>query len=189
MKVVCPTCGAPSTLEAMLNDADQRQFAAIMAELPRTVAAIAPHYIGLFRPMGGRGLVWKRALRLIIEVRAMADMTTVQWGNGVARPLTPQMLGMAMERMIARPPRRLPLTNHNYLRSIVYEIADDADRGAEKAHVAAERSGSIRANLENSEDAAPIVEIIDREWLKQVKNKNMKKPAKNVDAGNDEGGA
>ncbi|MBW2607714.1 MAG: hypothetical protein JRD05_08775 [Deltaproteobacteria bacterium] len=71
-------------------------------------------------------------------------MSHIQWDKKVARPNSAYAWGMAMERMIENPPRRLPLKSHGYLRSVAYEIADDMDRKKEVKNNQEERKGNIR---------------------------------------------
>lgn len=148
MRLVCPSCGAVASAEAWPADADARQCLRIVAELPWEVSRRSLQYLALFRPQTGRGLAWSKALRLLSELAELVKTEYIQWQRQPARPGSAQAWSMAMERVIEKPPRRLPLKSHGYLRAIAYEIADELDRGNEQRKIAAERSGSARTVAE-----------------------------------------
>jgi hypothetical protein len=50
-----------------------------------------------------------------------------------------------MEQMRENPKLRLPMKNHNYLKSVAYDLADAADAAAERRRTEDERSGSLPA--------------------------------------------
>jgi hypothetical protein len=51
-----------------------------------------------------------------------------------------------------RPALRLPLENHNYLRRVAYDLADQADRKNETARNRAERTGDRRVATDGTGD-------------------------------------
>jgi hypothetical protein len=180
MRLICPSCGAIHSAEAWSGNVDARQCIRLVAELPSSVARNVLPYIALFRPVvpenerGYRGLIWQRALRLTGEVLQLTGAGTVEWKGRPARPIEPAVWGLAMERMLANPPRRLPLESHGYLISIAYELADEADRAREVRHNAAERDGSLRREIaagRPGEDAP--AEPLAPEVLRAIRNKNM----------------
>lgn len=142
MKLVCPSCGAAAAADAWSNDAEARQALRIVAELPESVSRRAIAYLGLFRPLSGRGLKWSTALRHLAELDRLVHEAHVQVEHMPARPNNSIFWAQAMDQMIEVPPKRLPVTGHNYLRKVVYDIADDADRQAEQKRNAAEASGA-----------------------------------------------
>ena len=150
MKLICPSCGAVASAEAWISNADARQCMRLVTELPGPVARCALSYIALFRARvpdndkGFRGLAWSKALRLIGELKRLVDQTQIQWKGKPARRIDSSIWGAAMERMIERPPRKLPIDSHGYLTSIAYEMADEMDREREVWYNRAERNGSIR---------------------------------------------
>jgi hypothetical protein len=170
MKMTCPGCGGTFSAEAWANDANIRQFIRVLSEMPTTVTFRLLQYLSMFRPHG-RGLQWAKALRLAGEISDMVKKAHIQWDNKPARPIDARIWGMAMERMIASPPKRLPITSHGYLRSIAYEIADETDKGRENA----ENKKSYRANTPARSEAEP--ERVDttemRKWLEARKPKNL----------------
>ena len=169
MKLICPSCGAVHSADSWQSDGQAREALRIVAELPREVSSRCLPYLALFRP-ASRGLTWRRVLTLLAELKALIDDPYVQWKRNPARPNAAHAWGQAMERVINHPPAGLPLTSHGYLRPIAYEIANDLDRAAEKKEVAAERRGSARPAREN---ASP--EKLDPNWMKDIRQKNMRK--------------
>ncbi len=146
MKLTCPSCGAVHSAEAWGNDAQARQCLKTVAEMPREVSARALAYLALFRPQSGRGLSWSKALRLLSSLQDLVARPYVQWDRKPARPNSARAWGQAMEQIIGHPPRRLPLKNHNYLRAIAWEFADQMDRDTERRKIEAERTGRLMAD-------------------------------------------
>lgn len=151
MKMVCPSCGAVHSAEAWQNDADARQCLRIIGELPHDVSRRALPYLALFRPLSGRGLAWSKALRVLSELQEHVSRSYVQWENKVARPNSAQAWGEAMERVIARPPKKLPLSSHGYLRSIAYDIADEKDKQAEYNSKPTARTEPVKRHMDMPE--------------------------------------
>ena len=156
MKLVCPHCGAAAGVDAWEADASIRQCLRLVAEMPREMSARAIAYLALFRPAGGRGLSWTRALRLLTELDALGKMVDLSWKRRPARPVSPRIWGAALERLISQPPRDLPLEGHGYLSAIAYGLADEADRGAERAQVRAERDGSARGDRDEGQPRGAV---------------------------------
>ncbi|WP_028314685.1 hypothetical protein [Desulfatibacillum aliphaticivorans] len=145
MKMVCPSCGAIHSAEAWENDADARQCLGIVAKMNKAVAPVALSYLGFFRPASGRGLQWKKALRLIQELNSLAMAAEIGWKNNRVLQNRPEIWARAIERMIARPPSDLPLDSHNYLRAIAYSIAKEESVIIEKERNQAENDGTAQA--------------------------------------------
>lgn len=131
MRLICPSCGAIHSAESWMNDSLTRQCLIIVAGLPWEVSRRCLSYLALFRPVT-RGLAWSKALRLLSELQDLVRAPQIQWERKAARPNSVTAWGLAMERMIEKPPKRLPVTSHGYLRSVAYEIADDMDKTAER---------------------------------------------------------
>ena len=144
MRLICPSCGACHSAESWQNDPQARQCLKIIGELPHAVSIRCLSYLSLFRPAGGRGLPWAKALRLLSEIADHISQSHIQWDGKVARPNSPMAWATAMERIAERPPKSLPLKSHGYLRSIAYEVADEVDRGAEVRRNKTERSGQYQ---------------------------------------------
>lgn len=182
MRRVCPACGAVVSAEAWENDAQQRQFDAIVTRLPSGVSRNITAYIALFRPAvpenlrGYRGISWGRALRLAGEINLMIKDSHISWKHKPARPIDATHWGLAMEKVVSNPPRDLPLTHHNYLRSIAYSVADDADRAREVIHNQSERDGTLRRkSFEKNSSGDASLEPLAPEVLTAIREKNYKK--------------
>jgi hypothetical protein len=147
MRLVCPECGALASATAWANDASVRQFLKIALELPWAISSRALPYIALFRPSVKRGLAWDKSLRLIGELAELSRETHIQWDGKPARPVFAEIWGQALEAIIQRPPRKLPLASHGYLKSIAYDLADESDRRREVQHNQAESNGALSADL------------------------------------------
>jgi hypothetical protein len=130
--------------EAWQNDPVARQCLKLAGEMPHAVASRCFAYLSLFRPAGAhqKSLQWKKVLRLLSELKELTTLPYIQWEKQVARPNSAHAWGMAMERMIEHPPKRLPLKSHGYLRAIAYELADEMDREAEVKRNQKEKKGN-----------------------------------------------
>ena len=107
-------------MEGWENDAAVRQFNAIMGELPYQVREQAARYLGLFR-VGERGLSWKRALRILQELKELVGQGTVHWEGGETRPAPAELWAEVMCEMCEKGKRELD--SHNYLRKVVWTRA------------------------------------------------------------------
>lgn len=146
MKLVCPACGAHASAEAWENDAEARRALDVARGLPKGALA----YVGMFRKPGGGGVRWATARKRLQE---LAEMIKPGWihidKSTPARPAPLLIWRDAIARMLANPPRRLPLKNHNYLRQVVYDLADNQDREYEKKRTIAERAGKVKRTAEH----------------------------------------
>ncbi len=118
--MVCPGCGGTFSLEGWENDAAVRQFNGVLGELPYQVREQAARYLGLFR-VGERGLSWKRALRIVGELRDLVGKGTVHWEGGETRPAPADLWAEVMCEMCEKGKRELD--GHNYLRKVVWTRA------------------------------------------------------------------
>ncbi|MBL4901080.1 hypothetical protein JYT85_01430 [Desulfocapsa sp. AH-315-G09] len=132
MKLICPGCGSVASAEIWLNDALCRETMAAIVSLPHPLPGSTIGYVSLFRP-GKRALTWKKAKRLVNELAVLVTTGHIQVQGKVARPCPPGIWALAMEQMVERRDSlRLPMPNHNYLKQIVWELADREDAGQEK---------------------------------------------------------
>lgn len=168
MRIICPACGAMASLEALLTDGDARAFMEAFYQLSATVQPYAFRYLALFRPTG-RVLQWRKATRLLAELTADIRACHIQVKGSVARPASPETWAAAMARLIETPPQGLPLSNHNYLRKIVYDLADAADRKRETERNRMERSGIREHRV--SEGFGKM----DPETMKQIRKQHYPK--------------
>ncbi len=142
MKLICPSCGAVHSIEAWQNDAVARQCLKLAGEMQHAISSRCFAYLALFRPPA-RSLAWKKVLRLLYEIQVLAISGHIQWDRRPARPCTQKIWGQALEKIVENPPRRLPLKTHGYLKSIVYDLADETDRHKEVKRNQKERDGSF----------------------------------------------
>ena len=174
MKLVCPCCGATASAEAWANDAEAREALALACGLPEPVVRRVLSYLGLFRP-AGQALRWQRAARLIATLADLASSGHVQVQGKPARPCGPEIWAAGMEQMGAQRERlSLPLKNHNYLRQVVWQLADQADAARESERIRDEKSGNYRAardyerTREQSRLAAPPITEQERAKLERL---------------------
>jgi hypothetical protein len=52
MKTICPACGAVASLDALLTDAEGREFVALIPKVPQEIQPVFLRYLALFRPKG-----------------------------------------------------------------------------------------------------------------------------------------
>lgn len=175
MKLCCPGCGGIYGADAWENDANIRRFESIVIAMPAPVQTRIRAYLALFRPASGRGLSWKRAASLASDLAVLVGSGHVQWKKRPSRPCTPAQWGEAMDRMGQNPPNRLPVESHGYLTSIAWDIADRADRCREVARNMAERSGAAQSTREATTDGP---ETIDKDWMRDIADKKLKRRQK-----------
>lgn len=133
MNVGCPECGAQFPILSGLNDIAAREVAKIATDLPGRCGVWALQYLGLFRPPG-RGVTWVRAKKLMTEIRTLIEAPEISWKQGRPLPNSPEAWQRAMEDLCCRTGLRLPLGNHNLLRAIAYEKAEELDKARERHH-------------------------------------------------------
>lgn len=174
MRLICPSCGAVASIDAWLNDAHIREAVKIIAGMPAGIPERVLGYLALFRPAAGRGLGWARARRLLVDLDGLVKKDCVEWDRKPARPNDPALWAKAMQLMADRNPPRLPLKSHGYLASIVYELADDADRKREVAQNRAERDGSWKAGRGEGETGrGGEPERIDAETMRRIREERF----------------
>ena len=135
MQLACPSCGCRASIEAWENDAEQRGFMSLLAEMPRPVAMHLLRYCGLFRsPQAARGMSWTKAHNKAKELADLVSKGYVQAKGKPARDCTPQHWGQGMDIMInlgSIGELELPIKNHNYLIKTVWGKAEKASAEAE----------------------------------------------------------
>ena len=138
MQVTCPDCGSEFPIAAGFLDAEGKRLAALFGELEPVVARAAVLYLRLFAPPKQR-LRLARAVRIVEQLVSLVaeGQVAADERTGVRRAATPAMWAQGMDRMLAdeslvRACRASPMANHNYLRKVVFGLADDADAAAER---------------------------------------------------------
>jgi hypothetical protein len=129
MKLICPSCFATHSIEAWVNEPDARRVIAVITRISGIVQPRVLPYLGLFR-QGERGLSWKRALKLVVELQKAIEAGTIQWDRGEVRPAPPQLWAETMDAVIARRPEALD--GHNYLKKAVWGNAASLAAAAER---------------------------------------------------------
>jgi hypothetical protein len=139
MQITCPSCGSGFPLEAGFLDADAKRLAALFAGLEPALGRAAISYLRLFAPPKTR-LRLPRAVRLMEQLVDLVSEGTVSADDrvNIVRPATQAMWAAGIEQMLAdvklvQGCRASPLANHNYLRKVVFGLADQADAVAERA--------------------------------------------------------
>jgi hypothetical protein len=101
MKVVCPCCGVDFPIDAGLNDADARRFAALMGELQPAVARLMPAYLRLHKPLK-QGLRWSRMVSLLNDLAAEIKAAQVTHG-GITYAAPADLWSACIEKVLAMP--------------------------------------------------------------------------------------
>lgn len=144
MKLVCPSCGLTASAEAWENDAVAREVLVAVAALPAPVPAVALRYLALFRP-DKQALRWQKAGKIVSDLAKSVQISHVQVQGKVARPCPPRIWAAAMEQMVERRESiRRPLPNHNYLKQVAWQLADEEDARCEATRRHQEAAGSTR---------------------------------------------
>ena len=142
MKMTCPSCGAVASADAWENDVIIREAVRFVTSLPDPIPKVILSYLSLFRP-GRRALSWKKVLRLSGELATLVAAGHIQVQGKVARTCTPHHWAAGMEQMVdRRQTLSLPLKNHNYLRQVVWQLADQDDAARERTVRQQELSGN-----------------------------------------------
>ena len=161
MKLTCPCCGAVASVEAWQNDLEARAVLASAIKLDEPIPRQLLPYLGLFRPKE-RALSWKRAARLIMELSALVATGHVHVHGRPDRPCPPSVWAMAMEQMAERGESiSRPMTNHNYLRQVAWQLADKLDADIEARQYREERDGTAQA--ERRHERQDEVKLTDAE--------------------------
>ena len=163
MRLTCPGCGATASMEAWRNDAYVRYFIEALVALPSPVLRQTLAYLGLFRK-NGKSLPWPRALDLARDLRSLVETGTVHWQGCETRLCNAEIWSMAMEATLAATPKGLK--NHNYLRQVAWEKAEDLARRTETDRETARQ----RRTRETEEEPVAMSETA-RQAVAALKNK------------------
>ena len=168
MRLTCPECGAQGALAAFLAEDDAKRLLAAVVDLAPPLHRPALNYLALFKPTKN-ALSLPRAARLIGELRQLVDTGNVcrDERGGVRRAATPAMWVEGIEQMLVqRASLTLPLANHNYLRAVVFGIADSTEAKAEQAIEKQRQSGNHRPAPKLGENSESKLANTLR-WLRQ----------------------
>ena len=172
MRGTCPDCGAQAHLSAFFVEDDAKRLAALLVGAQPELGRAVLGYLGLFKP-AKTALRMVRAVKLVQDLLALVDAGSVcrDERGGVRRPATPTMWATGIEQMLAqRASLTLPLENHNYLRAVVFGLADKADAAVERQSETDRRAGKHLTQSEdlprNSDD--PAKKLSDQlAWINQ----------------------
>jgi hypothetical protein len=133
MKVTCPCCNSDFPLEAGFSDADGKRLAALMVEFEPALGRAVVAYLRLFKP-AKTSLRVSRAISIVSELLDLVRAGTVcrDERNGLRRPAPISVWIAGIEQMLAQPGIETPLDGHNYLRKVVFALADQVDAKAER---------------------------------------------------------
>lgn len=167
MRLVCPSCGAMHSAESFINDDAARKCMVYIAK--SNIGEIILPYLALFRSEKGKGLRWSKALRLLEELEKLVSSEYVEWDRKKSYKNDISYWSEAINRVLAKPPRQLPLENHNYLRAIAWSVADEADRTMEAKKQVEYRplwtqNPVISGKRDNQTEAEPemVAKLIDK---------------------------
>lgn len=157
MILTCPSCGATASACAWENDITAREAMQAILALPAPVAKVTLGYLSLFRPME-RALTWKKVKKVVGELSAQVALGYVQVQGKPARSCPPQFWAMGMEQMVERSATlQRPLKNHNYLRQIVWQLADQADAQQEQKVRHGEVTGALKARTSSEDGLSEVM--------------------------------
>lgn len=164
MILTCPSCGATASACAWENDIAARETLHALLGLPAPVAKVTLGYLSLFRP-DQRALTWRKAKKVVDTLTALIAPGWVQVQGKPARPCPPHLWAMAMEQMVERAATlQRPLKNHNYLRQVVWQLADHVDAHQEHQTRQAEANGNAQAHRDAKPKPPPAEDI---HWLEE----------------------
>jgi hypothetical protein len=130
MKATCPVCGGYGPLESFLVDDDAKRAVVAVGKLPGDLPRLCWAYLGMFRkPASPRVLTWERVGRIVAELADLVAEKDMSWKGQRVVPSRPEFWAQGIQAMLDRDAQgklERPLDGHNYLRAVVYEIAEKA---------------------------------------------------------------
>lgn len=145
MNLTCPCCHTEFPIEAGFIEADGKRLAAAFAAMEPALGRAVLGYLRLFKPTK-QGLRLARAVKIVQELVELIDAGRVcaDERSGVWRTATPAMWAAGIEQLLATPPTGLPLGGHNYLRKVVFTLAEKQEAEAERQTEEDRRTGRHR---------------------------------------------
>lgn len=188
MKLRCPACHAEFPLEAALSaDHARSAFLAVLRLLGPLGSGLA-QYLSLFRP-AKRALSFERIEKLVTELQPMLESKTVT-RKGVTYAAPTPVWQQAFAQLIELRDQgklELPLTNHNFLVAVIAGIAAKAANQAELKHEQQLRSGSVRTNHSQDEQAVRKLALKSRVKLRldlgEITREQHDQFCRDIDAG------
>lgn len=178
MKATCPHCGTYGPLESFLVDSDAKAAVTAVGKLPGDLPRLTWSYLGLFRkPASSRVLTWERVGRIVAELADLVVEKDMSWKGQRVVPSRPEYWVQGIQAMLDRDAQgklERPLDGHNYLRAVVYEIAEKAwHQGNVRREEEARRRlpepqpQQRRRDPERDEHIVPLAEGL-RDWRKKL---------------------
>lgn len=183
----CMICGYRAPITAFLEAAGNVDLVPEFIKLPQELQTPFCRYLALFKPASGRQIQPSKSLRLTKEMVALVCKGYVSRRGKVDRPCTPSLWVRGIEIMLENVERFRsdPLENHNYLRKVVYQIADQADAGRERHQYQQVLNGNAQANR----DVQPPVPAANDDGLSQIERQYLEKFGKPPEVAGTVGGA
>lgn len=161
----CPRCLYKTSLISFIEAAGDGKLIPVFQKLPAGVQACYLSYMSLFRPKSGSAIQLDKVVRLTLDLVELVALPYVHVQGSVDRPCTAKTWAMAMEQMIEQAPGlTLPMKNHNYLKSIAWDVADKADRTAEKTYESKAQHRRQQPDLSAADPRLDPMEKARREW-------------------------
>lgn len=164
----CTACGARQPIDAGFLGEDGKRLAVLLGDMPPVLARAVIGYLGLFKPPKTE-LRPSTALKRAQELQALVAVGTVckDERSGLRRPAAPEVWAAGIETMLLqRASLSLPLDGHNYLRAVVFGLADRADATAERQREAALRGGRRPPSSGVATADDPIADA--KAWARQM---------------------
>jgi len=131
MKLKCPACGAENSLDAW-HQPDVKAFMELLIQIPTPVLKLIPPYLALFRPQK-TGLTWRKAYKILSDLNELIKTGIIQVQGKASIPCRAAHWAEGMQKMLAQEYCiERPLPNHNYLRKVVYPLAEAGAAREEK---------------------------------------------------------
>jgi hypothetical protein len=146
MHVTCPSCNDTFPIVAGFLEPDGKRFGMQLAGMEPALGRAVLEYLGLFSPPKQK-LRLSKAVRLVAELDELVKAGTVCRDErmGIRRACTAAQWVAGIEQMLEkRAALTLPLSNHNYLRTVVFGIAEQASAAAESRREVEARAGRSR---------------------------------------------
>lgn len=137
----CPICHSDLHLEALIEDEAGRELLGKISQLPHGVAKPMVGYLGLFKPMKSN-LSNSRALKILDDVLNQFECSRL-----LAHCLSETVQAVRKKRLNGQ--NFEPLTNHNYLKSVMetqkvsFVATPTSDRNPEKRMAEDKRRADI----------------------------------------------
>ncbi len=169
----CMICGYLAPITAFLEAAGNGELVPEFIKLPQELQAPFCRYLSLFKPPSGRQIQPSKSLRLTKEMVALVCTGYVSRRGKVDRPCPPSVWVKGIEIMLEDVERFRsdPLENHNYLRKVVYSLADQADAGRERT----QHQQVLNGNAQAHRDVQPMVQAPVDDGLSQLERQYLAK--------------